>query len=137
MKVLYDEVNTINQSIFMFIQIDVVMDVPKHFFKKTFFWSFAASSWGEILFFFVIVPTPISYLYCFFFCRVSLSLSSYAFHNDVILLQSSWSTGNLAIFLNWFLIWCFQIILYFRITKTFLFLVDLFFNWWYYSSCCN
>ena len=95
MKVLYDKINTINQSIFMFIELDVGMNVSKHYFLKTFFLSFAASSWGETLFFFVIVPTPISSLCRFFFCWVSLSLSSYAFQDDVILLQSSWSTGDL------------------------------------------
>ena len=95
MKVLYDKINAINQSIFMIIQLDVGMDVSKHYFLKTFFLSFAASSWGETLFFFVIVLTPISSLCRFFFCRVSLSLSSYAFQDDIILLQSSWSTGDL------------------------------------------
>ena len=44
MKLLYDKVNTINQSIFMFIQLDISMDVSKHFFKKSFFLSFAATS---------------------------------------------------------------------------------------------
>ena len=79
----------------MFIQLDVGMDVSKDYFLKTFFLSFAGSSWGETLFFFVIVLTPISSLCRFFFCRVSLSLSSYAFQDDVILLQSYWSTGDL------------------------------------------
>ena len=44
MKVLYDKINTKNQSIFMFIQLDVGMDVSKHYFLKTFFLSFAGSS---------------------------------------------------------------------------------------------
>ena len=34
----------------MFIQLDVGMDVSKHYFLKTFFLSFAASSSGETLF---------------------------------------------------------------------------------------
>ena len=79
----------------MFILLDVGMDVSKHYFLKTFFLSFAASSWGETLFFFMIVLTTFSSLCRFFFCRVSLSLSLYTFQDDVILLQSSWSTGDL------------------------------------------
>ena len=79
----------------MFIQLDVGMDVSKHYFLKTCFLSFAASSWGETLFFFVILLIPISSLCRFVFSWVSLNLSSYAFQDDVILLQSSWSTRDL------------------------------------------
>ena len=79
----------------MFIQLELGMDVSKHYFLKNFLLSFAAFSWGETIFFFVIVPTPICWLCRFFFCRVSLSLSSSAFQDDVILLQSSWSARDL------------------------------------------
>ena len=94
-KVLYDKVNTINQESFYGHSNRRCYGCLKaFFFKKLFFWVLLPLHEVK-LFFFVIVPTPISYLYCFFFYWVSLSLSSYAFQDDVILLQSSWSTGDL------------------------------------------
>ena len=126
----------------MLIQLDVGMNVSKYYFLKTFYLSFAASSWGETLVFLVIVLTPISSLRPLFFYRVSLSLSSYAFHYDVILLQSSWSTGDFKK-LIWRYFWtefwfdAFKSYFTFCIAENVISVVDLFSNWWYRWSCCN
>ena len=78
----------------MFIQLDVGVDVSKRYFLKTFLLSFAASSWGETPLFCDCAKTHFLIM-SLLFCRIPLSLSPYVFLGDVILLQSSWSMGDL------------------------------------------
>ena len=138
MKVLYDKSNTINH-----IQLDIGVEVSKHYFLKMFFLSFPASVRWNVFLFCDCANNPFSHYVVSFFCWVSLSLSSYAFQDDnfaaQFLINGRPQKVNIAIFLNWCLVWCFQIIytLLFVLRKTFLSVVDLFSNWWYHSSCCN
>ena len=139
MKVWYDKINT-NQHFYVHSARRWYECLKALFFKNFLFefcWLFVR--WNSFIFCHCANTHFLTMSFLFlsgFFESIFICFPRWRNFAAKLLINGRPQKVNTAIFLNWCLVWYFQIIL-FVLRKTFLFVVDLFSNWWYRSTCCN